>query len=126
MNEEDFLRKWYEKFGKSFEIVPSFEEFKRWRCVQSFLELQKENSLHLSPQLGLVEEQGNDGEWSEVGEYLGCCDCGLVHSVQFMVQDAPMPPRVFIKVARDRELTEQARRDGGLKYIRKSTPEGDL
>lgn len=72
---------------------------------------------------GLPQEQGLEAEWAPMGEYLACCDCGLVHRMEFRVKgpDGELvslsEPRVYVlevRSFRDREMTEEARKEGSL------------
>jgi len=65
-----------------------------------------------------VEEiQGKDGEWIPATSLLGCCDCGLVHRMDYRVVNAEtgevvhtlVPVRLEVRSIRDRELTQKAR-----------------
>jgi len=52
--------------------------------------------------------QVNDGEWvhfSRRGEKLECCDCGLVHDLEFEVRRG----RVYLRFRRDRRETAAVR-----------------
>lgn len=59
-----------------------------------------------------------DGEWVESvveeGYKMACCDCGLVHKVDFKIEDN----RVWIKMNRDYRATAAVRRET-QKRIRK-------
>ena len=52
--------------------------------------------------------QRYDGEWSDVttGVNVACCDCGLVHHLEFAVLEERILKRVF----RDRRATANRRR----------------
>lgn len=50
--------------------------------------------------------QRYDGEWFPAPHFLGCCDCGLVHTVDFRIRDGKLQMRVF----RDPEGTLLKRR----------------
>jgi len=68
---------------------------------------------------GLTNEQALNGEWINAGEYLGCCDCGLVHKVEYRVKLAsgevvifPEGTMIQMRTFRDEEATKQARSSG--------------
>jgi len=54
----------------------------------------------------VIHLQGEEKDgWYPVPDYLGCCDCGLVHWVKFRVVDG----RVEMQAGRERVLTDEAR-----------------
>lgn len=59
-----------------------------------------------------IEQEGPDGwsRWvatSPEGEYrLGCCDCGLIHELQFRVKEG----RIEFRASRNQRSTGQLRR----------------
>lgn len=64
------------------------------------------------------EIQGKDGEWVPATSLLGCCDCGLVHRMEYRFRDINGRVVDFsqtrdyvleIRSIRDRELTQKAR-----------------
>jgi hypothetical protein len=62
------------------------------------------------------EIQGKDGEWVPATELMGCCDCGLVHQMEYKLVDEYgvdvsnlIDVRLMIRSIRDRELTQKAR-----------------
>lgn len=67
------------------------------------------------------EIQGKDGEWVPATSLLGCCDCGLVHQMEYRVVDAGSGKPIFeiagktiqlqVRSVRDRELTKKAREE---------------
>lgn len=70
---------------------------------------------------GLPQEQGLEAEWSPMGEYLACCDCGLVHRLEFRFHTSdgvviPILPDFTLEVRsfRNRGMTEEARKEGSL------------
>lgn len=66
-------------------------------------------------------EQQYEGMWDWVGTHLGCCDCGLVHRIEFQVvsaatgkalsreQLAEKGVGIQMRSFRDSELTKKAR-----------------
>lgn len=62
------------------------------------------------------EIQGKDGEWVPATSLLGCCDCGLVHQMEYKLVDEHgvdvsnlVELRLMVRSVRDRELTKKAR-----------------
>lgn len=65
--------------------------------------------------------QGKDGEWVPVTGYLGCCDCGLIHQMEYKLVDNYGEPvdltsllrdrgvKLMVRSFRDREMTKKAR-----------------
>jgi hypothetical protein len=49
--------------------------------------------------------QGKDGEWTPFPDYLGCCDCGLIH--RFEVRSDVNG--IYFRAYREDKLTEQSR-----------------
>ena len=70
---------------------------------------------------GLENEQAFDGEWITAGDHMGCCDCGLVHRVEYRVKLGsgevvifPEGTTIQIRSFRDEEATKQARGTGSF------------
>lgn len=62
------------------------------------------------------EIQGKDGEWVPATSLMGCCDCGLVHRMEYKIVDKkgrePLKPFILlIRSFRDKELTKKAREE---------------
>lgn len=59
--------------------------------------------------------QGLDGKWVDLTEYQGCCDCGLMHRMEYAVQrlDGSMIPigeyKLVVRAYREEGLTSEAR-----------------
>lgn len=62
-----------------------------------------------------------DGDWFEPtpqrGHKMRCCDCGLIHTMNFRVQGG----KIQIQPRRDKGATARARRKLGIKVV-VSTP----
>jgi hypothetical protein len=52
-------------------------------------------------------------------EVTECCDCGLVHETEFMLQGG----RIFWRSITNAKATEAARKKHGIKITRAETPE---
>ena len=68
---------------------------------------------------GLENEQAFEGEWIAAGDHIGCCDCGLVHKIEYRVKLPtgevvifPEGTKIEIRSFRDDEATQQARGSG--------------
>jgi len=68
---------------------------------------------------GLENEQALEGEWINAGDHIGCCDCGLVHQIEYRVKLPtgevvifPEGTTIQIRSFRDEEATKQARSSG--------------
>ena len=72
--------------------------------------------------MGNLYIQRHDGEWVDVteGQVLACCDCGLVHEVEYAVLDGRILKRVF----RDRKETAYRRMRKDTKASIKSLKKG--
>lgn len=66
------------------------------------------------------EIQGKDGEWVPATSLMGCCDCGLVHRMEYRFRtingqvidfDQTRDYILEIRSVRDRELTKKAREE---------------
>lgn len=64
------------------------------------------------------EIQGKDGEWVPATSLMGCCDCGLVHQVEYMLVDRNGKLvtglnefKLMIRSVRDKQLTKKAREE---------------
>ena len=63
------------------------------------------------------EIQGKDGEWVPATSLLGCCDCGLVHRMEYRLLNKNgvdlnidlYDVQLMVRSVRDRELTQKAR-----------------
>lgn len=53
-----------------------------------------------------------DGKWYDVTEdsSLACCDCGLVHKIEYHVSKSPKGPRIWLRLTRDKRATGAMRR----------------
>lgn len=81
------------------------------------MSLIREDLNALTPHLN--NEQAFDGEWVEMTTHFGCCDCGLVHQMEWRVKTPEgyvivFPPGVNLEMRtfRDKEATEAARSGG--------------
>lgn len=60
--------------------------------------------------------QGLNGEWVPVADYQGCCDCGLVHRMEYKLVDEHgvdvsdlVNLRLLVRSYREEGLTSEAR-----------------
>lgn len=69
----------------------------------------------------------NDGDWiipaPQQGFLWGCCDCGLMHSVDFRVVDSQVELRVYRDVERTTELRAKLQRVRSVSAEAASIPE---
>lgn len=70
--------------------------------------------------------QGLNGEWGRVADYQGCCDCGLVHQMEYKLVDEHGVDvseltnlRLMVRTFREEGLTSEARATRVFKYIPK-------
>jgi len=65
----------------------------------------------------MAYEEPNEGEWVqpiEGGYKMECCDCGLVHKINFRIENGKVQFQVF----RDNRATGQKRRHRNIKIER--------
>ena len=53
------------------------------------------------------------GKWVETtsGDYITCCDCGLVHRVEYKVETENGMTKFFARYWRNEKLTKQIRKE---------------
>lgn len=52
-----------------------------------------------------------DGEWFQLGQRMQCCDCGLVHDIEYDVTLLNQVLTVRLKATRNNRATAQVRRN---------------
>jgi len=65
------------------------------------------------PKLAGAYPQVHPGEWIKPKRrfyYMGCCDCGLVHKLEFKLMPVSSGTGIFMRAWRDEEQTEALRR----------------
>ncbi len=62
----------------------------------------------------MKEYQIIDGKWHDCHSYIGCCDCGLVHRIQYRVVKIGKKTKIQARVWRRKRLTAEARKKKGI------------